>query len=329
MTVDINIVLYKPRWDEFRAAVESLAAARDEFDNINVLLSGTNAESDTLTRVINETALDLKIRVFHRHDNIGFAGGHNLLAAKSFENGATFCLVFNPDVICRPGAIRAFVEKVRGWSDKPALFGPILRTNDDQGRTIIDSAGILWSSSGRHFDSFQGEFDRGFAEFRVVEGLTGACLLVPRSAYMILMKSSGELFDKSFVAFREDAELGIRSAALGISSISVDVPGFFHGRGNPGTARTNPLVNMLGVQNRFLMRQKLGSLRPGTVIVSFARDLTVVAGCLLRERSSLPGLTAAFNLRRYCKYGGQILRSQSGGSRQEPGARRRRSGAGE
>ena len=130
-----------------------------------------------------------------------------------------------------------------------------------------------------------------------VRGLTGACLWVPRAAYEQIVDATGELFDEDFLAYREDAELGLRAERIGVAQVVVPSAVALHGRALRGTTRGNPVLDRLGVQNRFLIAFKHGRHRPGAWLGAPLRDLLVVGGVLTRERHSLPGLRAAWRLR--------------------------------
>ncbi|AMY23429.1 glycosyltransferase family 2 protein [Rhodococcoides fascians] len=304
MKVDISVVLYRPRWDELKVAVSHLAKCSDEIKTVHFLLSGGQAEYDQLRAMMFEFGSPLSYAIHHRFDNLGFAGGHNFLMSKIFSKGAENVLLFNPDLMIEPGALTEFISSIGRHSDSANglyLYGPTLKSNSNPERQIVDSAGIFWTSSGRHLDLDQGCPWKRYENYRVVDGLTGACLLVPRDTFDYLVSVVGDFFDPAFVAFREDAELGITARRLGVLSICVMQEGFVHNRGNPGTTRKNRLVNMLGVQNRFLIRWRLGSSRPGNRAIAGVRDLVVVVASLTVERSSLPGIRFAYAIRRWEK----------------------------
>ncbi|MDQ1710947.1 MAG: hypothetical protein QOE45_397 [Frankiaceae bacterium] len=234
------------------------------------------------------------------HDaNLGFAGGQNANAAALFAAGADAVLVLNPDVRLAPDAVAGLAAYAAG---RAVLAGPLLlgatRPGLDPDGTI-DSAGIRWTATARHLDDRQGEpASAAPTQPALVPGLTGACLLVPRAAYERIVAATGELFDQDFFAYREDAELGLRAAVLGVPSYVVPAAAGWHARGSAGTSRTtSAFANSLGVQNRFLIAFKYGRRRPGRPLARAARDIVVVAGVLLRERTSIPGLRTAWRLR--------------------------------
>jgi GT2 family glycosyltransferase len=231
---------------------------------------------------------------------------------EQFAAGADALLVANADLVLRPDAVAAMAALSARLGDR-VLVGPFLSLADPLGADegLIDTTGIVWSRSGRHFDAQQGEpVAMAPTGPRSVAGVSGACLYVPRLAYEQIVAGSGEFFDELFVAYREDAELGFRAGLLGVASWVEPLARGSHARGTRGTSRAgSAAVNRLGVQNRFLIAFKYGTRRPGGWLQPWLRDLVVVGGVLVRERESLPGLRRALGLRREARAKGRRIRS--------------------
>ncbi len=232
-------------------------------------------------------------------ENLGFAGGHNRLLAAGFAAGAELAIVHNPDLALERTAVAALAEAAA----QGVLAGPVLELADPRtlvGEGVLDTRGIRWTWDGRHLDAGQGEpLPTGTARAPfAVAGVSGACLAVPRTAFERIVAASGEFFDEDFVAYREDAELAFRAELLGVRSVVAPAARGRHARSLRGTARgADPWVDRLGVRNRFLIAFKYGRRRPGLLLGPWLRDLVVIAGVLLRERTSLPGLREAWALR--------------------------------
>ena len=317
LTVPVSIVLYHGDHDWAVRAVASFAAQQLPCGPIRVHCNdddGTDA-ADLRSR-LDLAGLGGWYVVSWSPQNLGYSGGHNRVLQEQFAAGAVAVLVANGDLVLRPDAVAAMAALSARLGDR-VLVGPLLVLADKLGADegLIDTTGIVWSRSGRHFDAQQGK--------RValaptgplkVAGVSGACLYVPRLAYEQIVAGSGEFFDELFVAYREDAELGFRAALLGVASWVEPLARGAHARGTRGTSRTgSPAVNRLGVQNRFLIAFKYGSRRPGGRLLPWLRDVVVVGGVVLRERESLPGLRRAFRLRREAKAKGQRVLSAATG----------------
>lgn len=308
--LSVTIVLFRPKSQDFRKTVESLLGNARDLTSVHILVSGTRQEFSAITSLTAELSRATECFVHHRFDNLGFASGHNFLLEQAFEFGAETVLVLNPDVVLQPRSLKS-LSAAADLLHNPTLLGPTLSraTEDGLPTETFDSAGIDWTNSGRHFDKLQGsrwKIDVGQRD--IVSGVTGACLVVTRGSYDEIRRGSGYFFDDLFLAYREDAELGIRASSLGITSVVVHMDGFAHVRSVRGYARGNRLADLLGVRNRFLLRWSLGQLRPGNRVLAGARDALVIIAVLLVERSSLPGLRDAFAVRRYAAYRGRNWR---------------------
>lgn len=304
--IDITIVLFRPRWDEVMSTLANLAAVSDEYETLRILVSGRTADHEKLADALATYGLADSSDVVYRWDNLGFASGHNLLLSRAFRGDAAAVLVLNPDVEIASGAITKLAE-VSSQKCLTSLVGPALRSVSD-GRPVVDSMGVYWTADGRHFDRGQGEpWPESLGGCDDVDGLTGACLLASRAVYDRLLLETGSFFDDAFLAYREDAELGIRAREIGISSVVFSIEGFFHERHVKGASRGRPLPDLLGVRNRFLLRWKLGAARPGLPLLPTFRDLTVAVAVAVVERRSLAGLYSAWAIRRSTKYSGRPL----------------------
>lgn len=259
--------------------------------------------ADAVRAWLGEASLDPKW-VFSDVGNQGYSGGHNRLLAELFSAGTLAIdgvLVLNPDVVAEPGLVSAVTDFAASRCD-PMLVGPLLELADADtlaGEGVIDTCGTVWDRWARHHDLAQG---RPIAEAptapQKTAGISGACIYVPRAAYERVIDATGEFFDADFIAYREDAELGIRAALVGVESWVVPAARGRHVRRLRGTSRgVSAHIDRLSVRNRFLMRFKLGTYRPGGRLAATFRDVAVVAGVLLREPRSLSGLLDAVRLR--------------------------------
>lgn len=294
--------------------MESLLTNANDVASVHILVSGTRTEFSAIESLTEELSRATKCFLHHRFDNLGFASGHNYLLENAFQFGADAVLVLNPDVVLQPGSLRRLAATTE-LQEQAILFGPTLSRVTELGVSTqtFDSAGIDWTRSGRHFDKFQGDHWKiRSGQQDVVSGVTGACLVVGRNSFDQIRSESGHFFDDLFLAYREDAELGIRANKLGIPSAVVHLEGFAHVRSVRGYARGNRLADLLGVRNRFLLRWSLGGFRPGNRLMAGARDGLVILASLLVERSSFPGLRDAFAIRRYASYRGRNWRRIAG-----------------
>lgn len=248
-------------------------------------------------------------------DNLGFAEAHNRGLDRLFGHGCAAVFVHNPDLVLSPAAPGHLVAEMDRLGPGPLLLGPLLELADPatmMGTGLVDTMGIRWTCDGRHLDEQQGSTlpVRPSPTHRVA-GISGACLLVTRSAHEVIVAASGEFFDEAFIAYREDAELAYRAQWLGVSSYVCPGAHGRHARRLRGTTRgTDVFVDRLGVRNRFLIAFKYGRRRPGRLSAALARDVVVVMAVLLTERSSLGGLREAWVLRHVMSAKGARIRAR-------------------
>jgi GT2 family glycosyltransferase len=268
------------------------------------------ARDEEVAALTAELPTSLAWTVTASTDNRGYCRAHNDQLRASTGDAADAVLVLNPDVVLAPDALELLVKAAEEYG-APCLLGPLLELGGARMEPtgLIDSAGIRWTRSGRHLDALQGQpLAKAPRATVAVSGMTGACILVPRDAYAVITAVGGEFFDEHFVAYREDAELGLRCTRLGIRCLLVPAATARHARRLRGTSRgLSPAINRLGVQNRMLIRFKHGRSRPGTWPLPTLRDLVVVLAVLTRERSSFPGVVSAVRLRGVMRSKGRLL----------------------
>jgi GT2 family glycosyltransferase len=175
------------------------------------------------------------------------------------------------------------------------VCGKLLSINSDlklPADPVIDSAGIYFTPSMRHFDrGWHEPDDSRYDRMEYVFGASAAAALYRRE--MIEDVSNGDgFFDPDFFAYREDADVAWRAQLLGWTCIYTHLAVGHHVRRvSPFNRRSVPAVlNMHSVKNRFLMRIKntTSGVFARCWLPMILRDLQVIGGCLLIEPTSLP-----------------------------------------
>jgi GT2 family glycosyltransferase len=233
------------------------------------------------------------VRLLALPDNVGFAAAMN---AGIEASTGRYVLALNPDCRLAPDFVETLVRRLDApdAADAGSASGRILRA---QGPDLtptgeLDSTGIVFTASGRHFDRGSGEpADGRDLVPGEVAGTSGAAGFYRRAALEDARISTG-YFDSDFFLYREDADLALRLSSLGWRCLYVPAAVAWHRRRNlPERRRAmSALANMHSVKNRFLLR--INNQTPGelarTFVPTFLRDLVVVGACLTVERSSLP-----------------------------------------
>ena len=252
-----------------------------------------NASTDGSAEIVEDRGL----RLIRETANTGFSAAVNRGLA---ETSAPWVLLLNPDCAPRPDFVSELISTV---NDRPesaqigSATGRLIRAADSSLRPsgVLDAAGMIVSSEGRHFDRGAGEPDDGrHAHPAWIFGGTGAATLFRRSALDDVAYPDGQVLAESFFAYREDAELAWRLQWRGWRCLYAPNATAVHGRGfRPEGGRAgHALVNRLSVRNRFLLRLHCADL--GWHLRCFPwwkiRDLMVIGACLTIEISSFPGL---------------------------------------
>jgi GT2 family glycosyltransferase len=164
-------------------------------------------------------------------------------------------------------------------------------TFDFGDKPTVDSTGIFFTPNLRHLDRGSLEVDNGhFLIYEYVFGATAAAALYRREMIDDI-SIGGEFFDADFFVYREDADVAWRAQLLGWKCLYAPYAKGYHVRNAlPGNRRALPAeINMHSVKNRFLLRMKNISpdLYRRNLFSITARDIVVVACCLVWEHSSL------------------------------------------
>ena len=272
--------------DEADLPVSLASALAQRGVSVEVVLAD-NASSDGSA----EIGRRLGARVLTLPHNVGFAAAMN---AGIESTTGRYVLALNPDCRLEPDFSAVLVSRMDARGDAGSASGRLLRGEgpDLRASPILDSAGIFFTASGRHFDRGAGAPAAGrFLEVEEIAGASGAAGFYRREALEDAKISTG-FFDSDFFLYREDADIAWRLSKLGWKCLYVPSAVAAHRRRNlPERRRAMPpAINMHSVKNRFLLRinnQTAGeALR--TLLPTAARDLVVLAACLTVEPTSLP-----------------------------------------
>src|SRR5262249_24498526 len=167
----------------------------------------------------------------------------------------------------------------------------IRATFDLPDKQLVDSTGIYFTPMLRHLDRGRQEVDNGhYLNFEYVFGATAAAALYRRQMIDDI-SIQGEFFDPDFFVYREDADVAWRQQLTGGGCVYTPLARGYHVRNVlPGNRRAlPPEINMHSVKNRFLMRIKnmTADLYRRNWFSITARDIVVVAACIVREHTSL------------------------------------------
>ena len=248
-----------------------------------------NASCDKTPEILH--GFENQVQIVYNRENVGFAGGQN--QAIKLARGA-WILALNPDVRLLPDFLSSLLAAGEVDGHTGTVCGKLLAMEANfeiPSTPIIDSTGIFFTPSLRHFDRGSRQPDQGqYEKPEYVFGATGAAALYRREM-IIDVALNGDFFDSDFFAYREDADVAWRAQLLGWKCIYTPHAIAYHVRNVlPSNRRSLPaIINMHSVKNRFLMRinNMTAPLYKQHFWAITSRDLIVAAGCFLREWSSL------------------------------------------
>lgn len=258
-----------------------------------------NASSDASREVARGFAP--AARLISLPDNAGFAAAMNAGIA---QTSGRYVLALNPDCRLAPDFAATLARRLNARPDVGSASGRIYRAEgpDLAPTPRLDSTGIVFTASGRHFDRGSEEAAEGrYLVEEEIAGVTAAAGFYRREALESAKISTG-YFDSDFFLYREDADLAWRLSRLGWKCLYVPNAVAWHRRRNlPERRRGMPAAaNLHSVKNRFLLRinnQSRGEFFR-TLVPTLARDLVVLGVCLTVERSSLPAFSWLWKNRR-------------------------------
>jgi GT2 family glycosyltransferase len=294
---DVSIILVSHESAaDLRTSLASAVAQRGVSTEIVVV---DNASRDASRDVAALYAPN--VRLLALPENVGFAAAMN---AGIEATSGRYVLSLNPDCRLAPDFAATLTRRMDARPDTGSASGRVYRAEgaDLAPTSRLDSAGIVFTASGRHFDRGSEEEEEGrYVDEEEVAGTTAAAGFYRREALHSAKISTG-YFDSDFFLYREDADLAWRLAKLRWKCLYVPSAVAWHRRTNLPERRRgqSPAANLHSVKNRFLLRinnQSAGELWR-TFIPTFARDAVVVGACLTVERSSLPAFSWLWTNRR-------------------------------
>ncbi len=300
-----------------RKSFESILKQEDYILGKNLFLRiCDNGSTDSTTSFLRELVAGRDIFLQINNANLGFSGAHNQSVFKFLHSNCNYLLILNPDLALEPNAIKELVLALKA-NPQAGLAGAKLYRGDDQlvplSPSTLDSAGMELTDNLRHLDRGSDQLDQGqFNRPEFVFGITGACLLISKIAVQKLILPSNnfqsslyqiypqlevgvqeryELFDESFFAYREDADLCWRASNQGIKSFYQPTAEGVHCRVVLPNNRKNvsSTLNYLSVRNRFLLQinNYFFKKKPRAFISGILlRNLLVFFASLTVERSS-------------------------------------------
>lgn len=244
--VAVSVLHWGDRTDTLRCLASVAASARRPAW-LFVLDNGTGAlaAADVAAAAPDATLL-------HTPENLGFAGGHNLVIRRALAAGATHVLLLNNDAVVEPDCL----DELLRVADAPrvAAVGAKVLAAGDRGRLWIAWGRVTWRAAlvervGRNAPDGP-PYDR----VREVEWVPGCAMLLARDA----LAAIGAL-DERYFAYHEDVDWCATARARGFRVLFAPAARVVHrGEGSlAGRGPANP-ARYLSARNSVLFARKHG-----------------------------------------------------------------------
>lgn len=235
---------------------------RQTFKDFEVVVVDNGSSDDSLKFL--KTVSDRRLQIVALPENRGFTGGCN---AGIVRAGGRYIATLNNDAEADPRWLEQLVRVMESDSRVGMCASKILFHGD---RSRIDKAGHLIYWDGLNHGRGSGEADRG--QFEVQEEVLfpdGAAALYRRD----MLDQSG-VFDESFFAYGDDADLGLRGRLAGWTCVYAPTAVVYHIH-SATAGKFSGLKAFLVERNRFFVAVKLFPLplllaSPIFTIVRFA-----------------------------------------------------------
>lgn len=222
--------------------------------NVQVRIAINGSTDGSVAWLAQHAASEIAVK---NAKNIGFSPAHNQLFRATFDRLApeedALIVLANQDILFSPDFFTELVAAAERWPNA-AAFQPKLwraRVGEDgetQRTQELDSTGLAILRGYTFVDRAQGEKDENQWPEEEIVGVNGALCVVRARAAQAVSYGEGEVFDDTFFAYKEDADLSWRFVRHGYTMVFVPTVTAWHFRGLPGVADR-------GIWQRFLDRR--------------------------------------------------------------------------
>lgn len=203
MTSVLIVVLNWNGIDDTEKCVASLLAL--DYKNYKILIVDNGSVDDSLQRLRSLEEKNSAITVLANPKNLGFAGGVNTGIRYGITNGFDAIALFNNDAVVDKKWLSSLVAGLNK-KDVAIVTGKLLHAD---GKTI-DSTGDFYTSWGIPSPRYREQKAENAPPSEFVFGASGGASLYHTS----LFKDIG-LFDETFFAYYEDADISFRAQLAG------------------------------------------------------------------------------------------------------------------
>lgn len=247
MTRVLIVVLNWNGIDDTERCLDSLQ--KQDYPHFDIAVVDNGSIDDSVSRLETISSITL----LRNQKNLGFAGGVNTGIKYALENDYDGVALFNNDAIASPDWLSNLTGNL---NDETAIVTGLLLHAD--GKTI-DTTGESYSIWGAGFPTNRNNTPQAAPDSQFIFGATGGASLYKTS----LFKQIG-LFDETFFAYYEDADISFRAQLAGYKVYYTKDAVAYHKQGAtskkiPGftvyqTFKNLPLLFWKNVPTKLLLR---------------------------------------------------------------------------
>lgn len=244
--VAVSVLHWGVKADTLRC-LASVAASAPAAGWLFVLDNGTGAlTADEVAAAAPDATL------LRAPENLGFAGGHNLVLRHALGAGATHVLLLNNDAVIEPGCLDALL-RVAAAPGVGAVGAKVVAA-DDPGRLWLAWGRVTWRAALVERVGRGAPDGPPFDRVRDVEWVPGCAMLLTREA----IETVGAL-DERFFAYHEDVDWCVSARARGFRILFAPAARVTH-RGEGSLASRGPAnpARYLSARNSVLFARKHG-----------------------------------------------------------------------
>ena len=204
MTSVLIVILNWNGIDDTETCVASLLD--QSYENYEILIIDNGSTDDSAQRLKALKNNNEKIKIITNKENEGFAGGVNIGISYALTSKFEYVALFNNDATASREWLNFLVLESEKKADSAITTGLLLHVD----RNSIDTSGEIYSSWGISSPRARNKKASQAPESGYVFGATGGAVLYKTS----LFKQIG-LFDETFFAYYEDADISFRAQLAG------------------------------------------------------------------------------------------------------------------
>lgn len=201
-----------------------------------------NASKETEDLEKLSTTLSVPVTFVKNSENLGFAGGHNQIYAKT---NSPFFVLLNQDLYVQPDCLEKLMGAIE-QDEKIAVVSPRLMKWDFEHQKfteIIDSLGLKVLRNRRVIEIGAGQSWQNNDEHKKsVFGVSGTMPLFRRSAIKTIEFSPTEFLDASYHSYKEDVDLAYRIRSAGFEACTILDAVAYHDRSAAGPRELSDLA---------------------------------------------------------------------------------------